>query len=344
MSDDEVPALVIDIGHFNVRAGFAGDDAPREVFPSVLGKGEKGAKVVGDEAMANRGKNSVARLLEKHQVPNWDNWEHAVHHIFYNVLRVAPEERVVLFSLSTLAEDALSERMAQVLFETFSVPAFYIADDLVLSMYASGRTSGVVLDMGHQASVCAVAYEGHTVRSTIKSTIGGMDVTRTLSILLRERGYGFEQEHEEVIADIKEKLATVLETSDEKNYELPDGQVITVGEERTRCTEELRNGVANAVAESIASAHSDLHKDSWANVILAGGCSLLDGIPDKMQLDVTRRCPPSLKPKVIAPPERKYTTWIGGSILASLSTFADIPMTNDVYDEEGPRAILLHAG
>ncbi|OMO91843.1 Actin-related protein [Corchorus olitorius] len=366
--------IVCDNGSGSVKAGFGGDDAPSVLFPSIIGRprnrhamigiGQKGI-YIGDEAQARRGMLRLSYPIDHGVVRDWEAMEGLWEHTFDKELRVTIEEHPVLLTEAPLNPRINREKMVEIMFEAFDVPATFIAIQAVSSLYATGRTTGIVMDSGEGVTHVVPIYEGYALPYAIhRLNLAGKDLTDYLSKSLAQEGYLFTTSAEkEIVRDIKERLAYVamdfnkelLATTSrerrseiERQYELPDGQVITIGGSRFKCSEILfdpsrvgmeSGGIHEILVRSLRRSDVDVRREMFGNIVVSGGTSLMPGLVDRLAKEVTSLAPPGMRVRVVAPPERKYSVWIGGSILASLSTFQQMWITQEDYMESGSSVV-----
>jgi len=364
---EDMTPCVVDNGSGMVKAGLAGEDAPSNIFGSIVGRPkhagvmvgmEQKDSYVGDEAQRKRGILLLSYPIAHGIITAWDDMEKIWHHCFYNELRISPEDHPILLTEAPLNPKSNREKMTSMMFDTFNAPGTYIQIQAILSLYASGRTTGVVMDSGDGVSHTVPIYEGYSLPHAVdRLDLAGRSLTDYMVKIMNYRGHQFTTTAEiENVREIKEKLCYVAvdyeaelkksEDTDEcdHSYELPDGNSISIGKERFQCPEALFNpsmtgkeaaGIHKITFNSIMKADLDIRKDLYENVVLSGGSTMFENIGERMTNEMQALAPSSMNVKVIAPPERKFSVWIGGSILSSLSTFASSWITRDEYDEVG---------
>ena len=359
--------MVIDNGSGMCKAGFSGEQQPRTVFPEVVGKpknpgvligiGQKD-QYIGEEAQQKRGVLKLSYPIEHGIVKNWDEMQQLWYHTIYNELRVDPAEYGSVLTEAPLNPKENREKMVRIFFETFKTPTFYVAIQAVLSLYAAGRTTGIVVDSGDGVTHTVPIYEGYSIpHAVLKMLLAGRDLTKYLEKILTERGWNFTTTAEqEITREIKEKLCYVEQDFEaamanskksneyEKSYTLPDGQVMVIGNERFRCPELLfkpgldgmeYDGMHKLTFDSIGKCDIDVRKDLYENIILSGGSTMFEGLAERLQKDVKGLAPPTMSININAMPERKYAVWIGGSVISSLSSFSTMWIKKEEYQEVG---------
>lgn len=293
----------------------------------------------------------------------WDAMELLWEHIYSKSnLNAKMDEHPVLLTEPPHNPTSHREQLAEVFFETFRAPALFVAPPAVLSLYASGRTTGVVLDVGEGVTHCIPVYEGHALKhSIVRSDVAGGDVTKRLQLLLRKGGLAFSTTAEsDFCSAMKEEVCYVSNVpakedsgsqTQKAQYQLPDGQVVDLSSERHRSSEVLfdpslmgseERPVHDVLLSSVMSADMDLRSTLFSNVVLAGGTTSLPGFGDRLLYEVRSRAPERTRIRISAPPERGESAWVGGSILASLATFKNMWVTRGEYEEYG--SSILHRG
>jgi len=338
------------------------------VFPSIVGRPRhKGVMVgmgqkdsyVGDEAQSKRGILTLKYPIEYGVITNFDDMEKIWHQSFYNELRVAPEEHPILLTEPPLNPMRNRETISQIMFETFNTPALYITTQTTTAILSTGRTVGMVLDLGDTVTYAAPIYEYSTLPYAVhRLDIGGRDISAYLRKLLNEKGNSIEIEtarsiketHGYVAVDFNQEMQTATASSSlEKSHQLPDGNKIIVGNERFRCAEILFQpsllgmesvGINEIIYNSIMKCDSDLIKTLFNNIIISGGTAMLPGIINRLREELNRlstAAEPNFK--FISPSNQNMLPWIGGSILATLSTFQHMWITKEEFDEFGPKVM-----
>lgn len=354
--------VVIDNGSGVIKAGFAGENAPKCIFGNFVGRPKhtrvmagalEGDCFIGPKAKEYRGLLALKYPMEHGIVTDWNDMELVWQYIYSSdQLRAEPSEHPVLLTEAPLNPQTNREKAAEIFFETFNVPALYIQIQAVLSLYSSGRTTGVVLDSGDGVTHVVPIFEGFAIEHGIQRIdVAGRDVTRYLKILLRKEGHVFSKSSEfEIVREIKEQCCRLQsaplkdDMSGEVIHTLPDGSKIEIGPANYRAPEilfrpdligEECESVSQCVANAIFKCDVDLRKTLYQNIVLSGGSTMFKGFGDRLLNEMKRLAPKDVKVRILAPQERMYSTWIGGSILASLDTFRKIWVTKQQYETMG---------
>ena len=256
--------------------------------------------------------------------------------------------------------------MAEILFESFGVPALYVATQAILALYAAGKVTGLVVDSGDGVTHVVPIQEGFLIRHAVKRiNLAGRDVTEYLAKLLTARGFYFRSSAEmEIVREIKEKLcyfaldyqaelqkAKRMAKAIAATYLLPDGRVIELVEERFQAPEIMYhpiwigledNPIDELVYEAIMATDIDVRPSMYSNIILSGGNTLIPNFAERLEKEIKELVPQAARDKVrVESPEiRQYAVWIGGAILASLPAFKKIVVTQKEWREVGADAIL----
>jgi actin-related protein len=351
--------IIIDNGTGFCQAGLGGEDSPQTRFPTITGKIKNNSiTYIGNETQSKRDTLTLTHPIEHGIIKNFEHMEKIWQYTFQNELNVSPSEYGVLLTESPLNPKENREKTTEIMFEKFSTPAMCLLVQSVLALLASGRHTGLVLESGEGSTHAVPIFENSVLpHSIIPVPVSGLELTQYLTQLLAENGHSFIdsefQSERDVVSDIKEKLCFVsldfekeMNENFEKTYELPDGNLIKLGNELIKCPESLfqptligseLKGVHQSLYESILKNDIDIRGDFYSNIVLSGGSTLFKGFPERITEEISKLAPISMKVKVVAPPERKFSTWIGGSIFSELKTneFMGKWISKNDYEEFG---------
>ncbi|KAK3369386.1 hypothetical protein B0T24DRAFT_632500 [Lasiosphaeria ovina] len=379
--------LVVDTGSYTVKAGFGGDARPSSEFASIVGYPRHipvctlgmnwKSNFTGPEVIdAKRSVLNIVSPLQNITVTNWDSLETLWAYTFRRELHANAEDHAIVMTEPAGWAPRDREKFATIMFETFDVPALFSSTTAPLALYASGRTTGLVVDSGHGATSVVPVYAGFPLPHAVRPfAFAGRDVTSHLrSLLLCSSagsppvaagtgtvragiaGTGRWEDDLAVVRDIKHARSRVSlgfsadsvasgndpEKSElgERLYTLPDGQTITVDETlASRAPEPMFTpllGLQAAVLEAVARVDHQLRGELLGNIVLAGGNTLLPEFSDRLRKELDAAVPRETQVNVVAPPDAQHSAWRGGSMLAGLGTFRHMAIPKETYDEYGP--------
>ncbi|KAG8505465.1 Actin-related protein T2 [Galemys pyrenaicus] len=363
------PAVIFDNGSGLCKAGLSGEIGPRHVISSVVGHpkfkmpaagaGQK-EYLVGEDALQKHEVLQLRYPIERGLIAGWDDMEKLWKHLFEWELGVKASDRPVLMTEPSLNPRETREKMAEVMFEGFSVPAFYLSDQAVLALYASACVTGLVVDSGDGITCTVPIFEGYSLPHAVtKLSLAGRDVTEHLSRLILASGRTFSCALDKALVDdIKEKLCYVaLEPEKElsrrpeevaREYRLPDGAVVRIGDQLYQAPEALFSpdqlgvqspGLPKMVSCSITKCDADIQKTLFGEIVLSGGSTLLPGLDDRLLRELEHLAARGTPIKITAPPDRWFSTWIGASIVTSLSSFKQMWVTSADFKEFGTSVV-----
>ncbi|CAJ1401494.1 unnamed protein product [Effrenium voratum] len=255
------------------------------------------------------------------------------------------------------------ERMTQIMFEVFYVPALYVATQAVLALYASGRTTGIVCDSGDGVTHVVPIYEGFLIPHAVgRVNFAGRDLTEYLMKLVQAAGTSLSTTAEREIARVvKEQCCYVAENFEDEMkkaessgacellHELPDGNELRMNSERFRCPESMfdpaliglpeAEGIHKQVYHAIMRVDLDIRRELFANIVVSGGSTCFPGFARRLQSELAELTPNTVRIRVLAPDDRHYSVFIGGSMLADLDLFTEMCVARTEYLEHGPTII-----
>lgn len=354
-------SVVVDVGTTSIKAGYSGADAPRVIVRNALEVSED---------------NTLLGVVQRGAVSDWSAFGGVLERILEEdfAASMKPSKEAgptsILLTQAPLADHRYREEAAQLLFEQLDVPSICIAPTAVMSLFASGRTTGLALECGGGCTHSVPVFEGFALaHATLTSRCAGQDITRSLQASLAAGGHDLDFP---TVKAIKDSVCYVRhggagegpEQATQTTYELPDGTVLDLQPSTCHEPGEIifapeaarspfadmapEGGLVDMARSSVGMCDRELQKALLSNIVLAGGTTMMTGFVDRAVRDLRQAFSGVAGADVQVFPDgssmqhsrgfnsqRRHAAWIGGSMFASLPTFKDIRITKQEYEQEG---------
>eukprot|EP00759_Apiculatamorpha_spiralis_P034233 PhF_6_TR35376/c0_g1_i3/m.51393 len=343
MSDDPaVPlTLCIDMGSHSTRVGWGGDDQPSLTFRTRVS--------VHDSDAVNRDCVYIGRACDYVSgKPRWKtyeplNWGGIVHNwdVYNEVLQYAISEahgndddditaKPLIMTERLMGPKTNREKQTQIAFEDIGVPIYYVGNAQTMGMYASGRTTGTVLDIGYTSVTTVPIYEGYALpHAWLCNDLGGRDID---NVVAKQRGL---TGPEMVTTEWKANNLTVLLAGDDTSNtnDINPTEILF----KPQLVVSSTQGCAEQLWNTIRKTDLDARLDFYRNLVLLGGCVNLNGFKDRLSYELGQLAPKTYSPlKISCTSDATNSSWRGLSILSSLSSFQSMWITREEYEESGP--------
>ncbi|GAA6169787.1 actin family protein [Sessilibacter corallicola] len=347
--------VIIDNGTNYIQAGFNGEDAPKVIIPALVAR--SGSEVFcGEEAAAKTGTLAVNCPLEHGIIDNWDDMVELWRYTFEK-LGVDPSSSPVLLTVKPLTTKSDRQNILTVFFDKLNVPAVSVCTNTIMSLFAVGRNTGLVAHSGGGVTHVVPILDGHLkAHGDIRLDLGGQDVTDNLVKSIRDKGHAVSPNDVKAINQLKESHGYIAYSYEDElkkevaqhSLTLESGATVTLSSELFKAPELMMKpelvgmeapGLSETIYNSIMKCDVDDRKHYYANIVLGGFNTSFPGIAERVHKELSTLAPATMKINVIAPPDRKISSWVGGSIMASLGIFSNILVTRDLYEKNGPSAV-----
>lgn len=315
------PPIVCDNGTGYVKTGYAGDNFPSLIFPSMIGRPMLRAEeefnnvqlkdlMVGDECAQYRAYLETEYPIENGMVRNWEGMKNLWDYTFYERMKISPPDHKVLLTEPPNNPTKNKSKFCEHMFDVYGFSHTNVSIQATLVLYAQGLLTGVVVDSGDGVSHVVPVWEGAKMPELVcRLNVAGRHITKYLVKLLQVSGYAFNRSADlETVRQIKEKLCYVgydldvekqlaIETTTLlRKYELPDGRVIKVGRERYEAPEVLfqpglvdleQEGIHDMLFNMISKkAAMDIRSDLYQHIVLSGGSTMYPGLPSRLEKEM----------------------------------------------------------
>lgn len=367
-------AAIMDFGTSTVKADFAGEEIPSVQFSSLIGKpkytkvfsNKSEADVIGPDA-STRGLYKLHHSIKRGVFINAEDATRIIQKVFHDLHVTDTSLIPVLVTQPVILPKNNKKVLAEIFFENQNTQYLFFGTQSVLSLFAHGKSDGIVLESGEGVTQVASVFNGYKIENAFEQiAFGGSDVSMYLKFLFKRNGVLVNSSSEDCIfSEMKKHACQVnrtgiqsvdsskseqLQTSPEINYSLPDGSQIKLKNERFLAGEVLFNpavaglafcGIHELVENSIQNIDIDLASYLCKNVYLSGGNTQMNGFVERFAFELNKISKNKSEKNIIASKgDRSLLAWRGGSVITNMSSFSTLWISKQEYQENGERIFL----
>merc|ERR1719367_1963484 len=291
---------------------------------------------VGSAAQKLRGILDICHPIRQGSVQNWDDLEVLWSHILETELKTEGGAQPIIMTQPHLASQQEEDTMAEILVEKLGVPAFFLADKSVMSLYGGGQMTGIAVDSGHDTTYIVPSYQGNPVQeATLVLRLGGRHVTEQLMNQLLNGKYSFPDPN---FMLWRKKKKTNFTVSSRKEIILAPEIMF-----QPSLANKKSIGIPELIYNSLMKCDKAVRAELLANITLSGGNTKFPGMEKRVYQELEGLLPVrTLKEalKVRALPHRDLLGWVGAARLSQLSSFQRFWVTPADYREDGSSVTL----
>jgi len=370
--NEQAPHIIIDFGSNTIKFGFNYDPFPKFIIPNVVGKiKNKSFSLIKDyndyycgyEALNNGPAIDLTypRIENDGQIlstmEGQKELESLFSYILYEKLKLKTQkDKYNIFIVdSILTSTKEREAIAHILFEKFDVYNLHFEPQSIMTLYSTSKTSGLIVDSGEISTEIVPIIEGYIISQGICNfPIGGCQLTKRFANVYQDifdmynvcnqywMAQKIKEEYSEILPSNKEFEDLMSKPINKKEYSLPDGNTVELGNEIYEIPESIFNpnmidiqtdNLPKVILDSINKCDISTRKELFNNIILGGGNTFIKGFEGRLKNEIN-----SMKKRncgIICLKERKYSSWIGASGISSLSNFNKWISRNDYFEHGG---------
>ncbi|ELP93971.1 actin-1, putative [Entamoeba invadens IP1] len=359
--------VVFDFGSQSCRVGFSGESVPSHIFPTFVGLPKETSTLkpdmyVGEILKERRRDFTISSPVRNGTIEDMSMVSAIIKHSFEVTESYGSP---VLLTEPALNPKHIREKTAQLMFERFKTPLLYFSMQPILSLFAAEKIDGLVVDSGADVTQFIPVYEGFVISNCVtKQYLAGNDLLEYLVSTIGEKrdvNVTTAAAKEVLEQQVKRECIVAVDVLDvvrlsedpelARTYSLPDGTSFTIEEERFLCPEVLFQpqlfvsgdsmvqGIDTAVYDTIMKCDIDLRRRLFENILCVGGNTMYQGFAERVQKGVQTMANETISVCVEAPEDRMYSSWVGGSIFASVAQFDKLAINSFEYEEFGAEIV-----